>query len=167
VLPLRISGIRELTPRVRAYELSAADGSRLPSVQAGAHLDVPVQLLSGAASTHRYSIAAYSEQRQTYEIAVLREDAGRGGSAAVHSRLRIGQTLHCGLPGNDFALHADTRPALLIAGGIGITPIQTSGAPVARHWSSLRAALCGALGPGGRLPAPIAGDVGPTFALSW
>jgi len=124
VLPLRISGIRELTPRVRAYELSAVDGSRLPPVQSGAHLDAPVQLLSGAASTRRYSITAYSEQRQAYEIAVLREDAGHGGSVAVHARFRIGLTLHCGLPGNDFALHADTRPALLIAGGIGITPVQ-------------------------------------------
>ncbi len=124
VLPLRISGIRELTPRVRVYELSATDASPLPPVQAGAHLDVPVQLPSGAASTRRYSIAAFSQQRQAYEIAVLREDAGRGGSAAVHDRFRIGQTLHCGLPGNDFALHADHRPALLIAGGIGITPIQ-------------------------------------------
>lgn len=124
VLPLRISGIRQMTPRVRAYELSAAGDSRLPPVQAGAHLDIPVQLPAGVASTRRYSITAYSEPRQTYEIAVLREDAGRGGSAAVHDRFRIGLTLRCGLPGNDFVLHTDTRPALLIAGGIGITPIQ-------------------------------------------
>jgi len=143
VLPLRISGIRELTPRVRAYELSATDGSRLPRVQAGAHIDVPVQLPSGAISTRRYSIAAFSEQRQVYEIAVLREDTGRGGSAAVHAGFRIGLTLHCGVPGNDFALHADTRPALLIAGGIGITPIRAmahqlraAGRPFELHYAA-------------------------------
>lgn len=123
-LPLRISGIRQLTPRVRAYELSAADGARLPPVQAGAHLDVPIQLSPGVTSTRRYSITVYSEQHQTYEIAVLRENTGRGGSAAVHDRFQIGQTLHCGMPGNDFSLHTDARPTILFAGGIGITPIQ-------------------------------------------
>ncbi len=124
VLPLRISSVRELTPRVRAYVLRAADGSELPPVQAGAHLDVPVVLPSGVVSTRRYSITSYSAQRQTYEIAVLREAAGHGGSAAVHARFQVGLTLRCGLPGNNFVLHADARPALLIAGGIGITPIQ-------------------------------------------
>ena len=91
--------MRELTPRVRAIELRAPDGSALPPVLAGAHLDVPVRLANGAASTRRYSITTFDGQHHTYEIAVLREDGGRGGSAAVHAGFRLGLTLHCAYRG--------------------------------------------------------------------
>ncbi len=124
MLPLRISAVRQLTPRVRAFELRAPDGGELPAVRAGAHIDVPVRLVGGTTSTRRYSITSPPDQRQYYEIAVLREDVGRGGSAAVHASFQLGLLLHCALPGNDFGLHDDARPAVLIAGGIGITPLQ-------------------------------------------
>ena len=124
-LALEIAGIRQLTPRVRAYELRAADGGDLPPVGAGAHLDVPVRLADGREDGRRYSIASDPARREVYEIAVLREDAGTGGSAAVHRDFRLGLRLNCALPGNDFPLHDDARPALLVAGGIGITPIRS------------------------------------------
>ena len=123
-LSLRITGIRQLTPRVRAYELRSLDGSDLPTVRAGSHIDVPVQLRNGSASTRRYSIASDPGCHHAYEIAVLREDKGSGGSVAAHSDFQLGMTLHCGQPGNDFALDEDDRPVVLIAGGIGITPIK-------------------------------------------
>jgi ferredoxin-NADP reductase/predicted pyridoxine 5'-phosphate oxidase superfamily flavin-nucleotide-binding protein len=123
-LALRISGVRQLTPRVRAYELSAPEGSDLPPVAAGSHIDVPVRLSSGVVSQRRYSIAANPSRRDAYEIAVLREDMGSGGSMAVHASFRLGQVLNCNAPGNDFMLHGDARPTVLIAGGIGITPIR-------------------------------------------
>lgn len=124
-LPLRISGVRQLTPRVRAYELRSLDGSELPPVRAGSHLDVPLHLRNGTLSTRRYSISSNPRRRDAYEIAVLREDAGSGGSTAVHASYQLDMVLHCGLPGNDFALTADAdAPVLLIAGGIGITPIK-------------------------------------------
>ncbi len=123
-LALQISAVRQLTPRVRAFELRAADGAELPLVQAGAHLDVPVPLAGGVTSTRRYSITSHPQQRSVYEIAVLREDAGRGGSVAVHAAFQLGLILNCQAPGNGFPLHADTRPTVLIAGGIGITPLQ-------------------------------------------
>jgi len=123
-LALRITGIRQLTPRVRAYELRSLDGSDLPAVPAGSHIDLPVQLRNGSASTRRYSIASDPGNRDAYEIAVLREDKGSGGSVAVHAGFQVGMTLHCGQPGNDFALDEDDRPTVLIAGGIGITPIK-------------------------------------------
>jgi ferredoxin-NADP reductase len=59
-----------------------------------------------------------------YEIAVLREDDGRGGSRAIHETWQIGTQLRVSPPINHFPLHADTRPAVLIGGGIGITPIK-------------------------------------------
>jgi ferredoxin-NADP reductase/predicted pyridoxine 5'-phosphate oxidase superfamily flavin-nucleotide-binding protein len=123
-LALQISGVRQLTPRVRAFELRAASGSALPAVSAGSHLDVPMRLSNGVLSSRRYSITSPPDRRDAYEIAVLREDAGSGGSAALHADFRLGLTLHCSMPGNDFVLHDDERPAMLVAGGIGITPLQ-------------------------------------------
>ncbi|WP_174999356.1 2Fe-2S iron-sulfur cluster-binding protein [Rugamonas aquatica] len=123
-LALTISGVRQLTPRVRSYELRSADGKPLPPTKAGAHIDMPVTLPGGAIGTRRYSIASDPGMANSYEIAVLREDGGSGGSQAIHAEYRLGMTLHCAMPGNDFALSQGALPALLIAGGIGITPLK-------------------------------------------
>jgi ferredoxin-NADP reductase/predicted pyridoxine 5'-phosphate oxidase superfamily flavin-nucleotide-binding protein len=137
-LELVISGVRRLTPRIRAYELRDPEGGELPALQAGAHLEVPVQLENGKTATRRYSIASDPVRRDAYEIAVLREDAGTGGSRAVHESFALGLRLRCGLPRNDFALHDDARPAMLIAGGIGITPIKAMAHALRQRGSDVR-----------------------------
>lgn len=109
---------------MRAYELRSPEGGQLPEVQAGSHIHVPVRLESGVTSTRRYSISSNPGRPDSYEIPALREDAGSGGSAAVHAKYELGMLLRIRLPGNDFPLHDDERPAVLIAGGIGITPIK-------------------------------------------
>ena len=124
-LELVVSGVRQLAPRVRAFELRHPKGGELPAVEPGSHLRVPVRLPSGDMVDRHYSIASNPVRRDIYEIAVLREDAGSGGSAAVHDCYRIGTRLRIDMPGNHFGLHGDERPALLIAGGIGITPIKS------------------------------------------
>jgi ferredoxin-NADP reductase len=123
-LELVISGVRQLTPRVRAYELRDPDGGDLPPVTAGAHLQVPVRLASGELTERHYSIASNPARPDAYEIAVLREEEGRGGSRAVHDSFAIGTVLRTGRPENHFPLHEDDTPAVLIAGGIGITAIK-------------------------------------------
>jgi len=124
-LELVISGVRQLAPRVRAFELRDPRGEQLPAVEPGSHLRVPVRLPSGTMVDRHYSIASNSARRDAYEIAVLREDEGSGGSAAVHESYQLGTRLHIDMPGNHFGLHDDERPTLLIAGGIGITPIKS------------------------------------------
>ncbi|MEH6585709.1 MAG: pyridoxamine 5'-phosphate oxidase family protein [Halioglobus sp.] len=124
-LELVVSGVRQLAARVRAFELRHPQGDELPAVEPGSHLRVPVRLPSGEMVDRHYSIASNPGRRDIYEIAVLREQAGSGGSAAVHDSYRIGTRLRIDMPGNHFGLHADERPALLIAGGIGITPIKS------------------------------------------
>ena len=123
-LELTITGMRQLTPRVRAFELSSPSGAELLGFEAGAHLTVPVRLSNGELSTRHYSICSDPADTRVYEIAVLREENGQGGSIAVHEQFALGMRLKCGLPKNHFTLHTDSRPAILIAGGIGITPIK-------------------------------------------
>ena len=122
-LKLVVTGVRQMTPRVRAFELRAPDWSDLPPVTAGAHIAVPVRLADGSEVTRQYSLVSHPQRRDMYEIAVLREAAGRGASAAIHATWQIGTRLALDHPVNQFPLHGDDRYAVLIAGGIGITPI--------------------------------------------
>jgi hypothetical protein len=139
--------MRQLTPRVRAYELRSPEGSELPPATAGAHLAVPVRLADGAEVTRQYSLTSHAQRRDLYEIAVLREEAGRGASAAIHATWQLGTRLALELPVNQFPLHDDDRHAVLIAGGIGITPIKamaealkTRGNSFELHYSARAAA---------------------------
>lgn len=123
-LALRVSGVRQLTPSVRAFELRSADGSPLPAVVAGAHIDLPVCLADGTDSTRSYSIASSPHRTDAYEIAVQREPAGSGGSVAVHESFTLGLRINASMPRNRFPLAETSHRAVLIAGGIGITPIR-------------------------------------------
>lgn len=141
-LQVEITGIRQLTPRVRAYTLRAADGGDLPAFEAGAHLVVPVRLPDGSTATRQYSIASDPAIRDHYELAVLREEDGRGGSAAIHAQWQLGTRLALDPPANQFPLHGSAPFSLLIAGGIGITPIKamahalkSAGRPFALHYA--------------------------------
>ncbi len=121
-----VQGLRQLTPRVRAFTLAAPDGQPLPPFAAGAHIQVPVRLADGILATRSYSLTNLPlphEATQAYEIAVLREDDGEGGSAYLHDMLQLGATFRVGLPYNGFPLADQADHHVLIAGGIGITPI--------------------------------------------
>jgi len=123
-LELVITGIRQLTPEVRAYELRRPDYSDLPEVVAGSHIEIPVPGAGSRHETRPYSISSNPNRRDIYEIAVRLDPAGRGGSRAIHEGYALGMHIHAGLPKNAFAMHDDDRPAVLIAGGIGITPMK-------------------------------------------
>ena len=123
-LALAITGVRQMTPRIRAYELRADNWGDLPPAEAGAHIEVPVRLADGSVTTRQYSLVTDPGRRDMYEIAVLRESDGNGGSQAIHETWQIGTRLRVAQPINHFPLHTDSRPAVLIAGGIGITPIK-------------------------------------------
>ncbi|MDP1665451.1 MAG: pyridoxamine 5'-phosphate oxidase family protein [Methylobacter sp.] len=123
-LPLTITGIRQLTPRIRAYELRHADGEPLPGYRAGAHLRVPIALANGDVTSRTYSLTDAPDDPDCYRIAVLRMDDSEGGSSALHDGWQLGTRINVDAPDNYFSLHDDGRPALLIAGGIGITPLK-------------------------------------------
>lgn len=123
-LSLIVAGMRQLTPRVRAYQLQEANGKPLPEFEPGAHLLVPVKLDDGSLSSRHYSISSDPSRHDFYEIAVLSDENGRGGSQAIHRTFQLGTLLKLEQSTNHFPLHKSSEPALLIAGGIGITPLK-------------------------------------------
>lgn len=108
-----------LTADVVLICLRRPDGSALPHFQAGAH----VLLTVTPGVTRAYSLCGDPADNSEYVIAVRRESAGRGGSQALHERAIVGTTFSISAPRNHFPLVAGAQHHLLIAGGIGITPL--------------------------------------------
>ncbi|WP_339671301.1 pyridoxamine 5'-phosphate oxidase family protein [Dasania marina] len=142
-LSLIITGIRQLTPTVRAYELRSANGDQLPNITAGSHIKMPITLNDGSKTHRHYSICSNPARRDIYEIAVQIKAHSSGGSAAIHQQYQLSTQLNCALPANYFDMHIEKQqPVILIAGGIGITPIKAiaqllieNGNPVHLHYA--------------------------------
>ncbi|MEQ8286670.1 PDR/VanB family oxidoreductase [Thalassospira sp.] len=117
-----IQQVHDLTDRIRGFDLVAADGASLPPCDPGAHIKVTVTDNTGQTAKRSYSVINPG-QTDRYQIAVLREVEGDGGSLFMHQHLQIGSVVDIELPQNDFPLVADATKTILIAGGIGITPI--------------------------------------------
>ncbi|MEZ5792761.1 MAG: cytochrome P450/oxidoreductase [Nitratireductor sp.] len=93
-------------------------GRELPKWTAGSHID----LINGGYS-RKYSLCGDPEDRSCYQVAILLEKEGRGGSAYFHSAIKTGSTIGITGPHNLFRLDDAAERYVLIAGGIGITPI--------------------------------------------
>lgn len=117
-LMLRVTRRVEEADGVCSFELVPQDDRTLPAFAAGAHIDVHV----APGLVRQYSLSNDPAERHRYRIAVLREPASRGGSAGMHDSVRTGDILRVSAPRNHFPL-ADAPHSLLLAGGIGVTPI--------------------------------------------
>lgn len=127
-IQVQVTQVQALNPLVRSITLRARDGAALPGFGAGAHVRVQVALADGASDWRHYSLislngapAAAGAPTQ-YQIAVRREDEGRGGSRFMHA-LQVGDALTIEPPRNDFPLGEHAGGILLVAGGIGVTPL--------------------------------------------
>jgi ferredoxin-NADP reductase len=98
----------------------APDGALLPAFEAGAHIDV----VTGGGHRRSYSLANDPQERNRYVIGVLREKAGRGGSAWMHDNVKAGDTITVMPPLNNVPLAESAGEHILIGGGIGITPMK-------------------------------------------
>lgn len=104
---------------VMSLDLRPVVRQPLPAFTAGSHIEL--QLRSGL--VRHYSLANSQHERHRYCVAVQKEAAGRGGSRFIHETLRPGDVLSITPPRNNFALVEAAAESVLIAGGIGITPI--------------------------------------------
>ncbi len=123
-----VTGARLLTPRIRELLLTSADGQPLPPYEPGSHISVAVAGESGGAPERRdYSLiggaAEIDDPPQTYRIAVERRAAGGGTSRFLHDGIGLGAQLAVAAPRNAFPLSLHPASRVLVAAGIGITPI--------------------------------------------
>ncbi len=103
-MKLTVSRIRVEAERVRSLELRSVGAEQLPSFTPGSHLAIQVQLQSGQTEQRRYSILSDGEDSTRYEIAVLREANGRGGSRFMHEAVGEGDLMEVSEPKNEFPL---------------------------------------------------------------
>lgn len=116
---MRLRSITYAARDTHLFEFIREDGGALPAASPGAHVDL--QLANGL--TRSYSLLNSGASPQAYVVGVKRDPQGRGGSRFVHEQLRVGALQAVSAPRNHFPLCEDADHSVLIAGGIGITPI--------------------------------------------
>ncbi|MDP3874864.1 MAG: PDR/VanB family oxidoreductase [Methyloversatilis sp.] len=119
LFPVRVARKTVETLDICTFELVDVHGGALPPFSAGAHVDVEVK--SGL--VRQYSLCNDPAETHRYLIGVLRDPASRGGSVAMHTLVEEGMLINISAPKNHFALAREARRSLLLAGGIGVTPI--------------------------------------------
>ncbi len=119
VLRVEIVTVDNMAGDVALYEFAALDGQPLPEWTAGAHLDIVV----APEFLRQYSMSGDPADRSKYQIGVLREDQGRGGSALLHRIFTKGRKIFISKPINHFPLEHSASKSFLMGGGIGITPM--------------------------------------------
>ncbi|MFV2052092.1 2Fe-2S iron-sulfur cluster-binding protein [Aliiroseovarius sp. YM-037] len=148
VMQVVLSKAEHMTDSVTKYEFAMPDGSDMPPVTAGAHIDVVV----APEFFRQYSLSGDPADRSKYQIAVLREDTGRGGSRLLHRIFEEGRRVFISKPINHFPLDETASFTFLMGGGIGITPmiamahrLHAIGAEFALHYSCSKRANAGFL----------------------
>lgn len=127
-LSLQVIEARSVNPLIRLLRLRRADGGPLPPFSPGAHVRVRVRL-DGGEVWRSYSLVCldpeprYFDAPDVYTLAVRREERGRGGSRFIHERVAVGDVMTVLPPRNDFPLREHAGTAVLVAGGIGVTPL--------------------------------------------
>lgn len=134
-LNVRVQERRVVADGVVAIELRAVDGYELTPFAAGSHIDVelPVRDAHGHFIVRQYSLCNDPAEHDRYVIGVGRDANTRGGSAYLHDSLKVGDVVHISTPRNHFQLYEPAPSSVLVAGGIGVTPMLA----MARRLSAL------------------------------
>jgi ferredoxin-NADP reductase len=118
-LSLRVKSITWETKNIHSIVLESLDEQALPAFSAGAHIDLTLK----PNLSRSYSLIGDGGNSSCYVIAVAKDENSRGGSRYVHESLRVGDPVQVSQPRNNFPLIDTTSLSVLIAGGIGITPL--------------------------------------------
>lgn len=123
---------------IRSFELVDPEGADLPPFEAGAHIDVHVP----GGYTRQYSLCDSPSQRKHYRVAVLDAPDGRGGSRALHEKVRAGDLIQVSEPRNLFPLQHGAKRSVLLAGGIGVTPMMAMAEELQRRGERFELHYC-------------------------
>jgi vanillate O-demethylase ferredoxin subunit len=137
-LNVRVARKQAEATDICTFELVQQNGDTLPAFSAGSHIDV--HMPNGI--TRQYSLCNDPRESHRYVIGVLRDPNSRGGSQAMHDALGEGSTLRIGAPKNHFPLAHGAAHSVLIAGGIGVTPILCMAERLAVTGSSFEMHYC-------------------------
>ena len=118
VMKLRVDDVRPSTSDVSVFTLRHPRRTHLPAFAPGAHVDL--RLPDGR--IRQYSLCGDPADTTAYQIAIKREDAGRGASRWAHEALAPDAIVPVSAPRNNFPLAPGATRHVLIAGGIGVTP---------------------------------------------
>lgn len=138
IMKLRVAEARFVTDDTLLLRLVHQSRPQLPAWTAGAHVD----LLLPDGKVRQYSLCGDPADRGSYTIAVKREEAGRGGSAWIQESLVEGALANVSAPRNNFALAEAASHHLLVAGGIGVTPILAMARALAVAGASFHVHYC-------------------------
>lgn len=116
---VRIDALIDAAQDIRCFRVSRVDGQPFDAYEPGAHIDVTAP--SGI--TRQYSLCGNPDERGSYLFAVKKEAQSRGGSRSLHDDVSVGAELSIGTPRNLFRLADDASEHVLVAAGIGITPL--------------------------------------------
>lgn len=125
---VRVARKEAVSDRAVLLELLAVDGALLEPFPPGAHIDLHI----GAGVVRQYSLVDVERSTGAYVICVQREPAGRGGSIAVHESIREGDTVEISFPRNTFAMDTSAGRVVLLAAGVGVTPLVSMAAHLHR-----------------------------------
>ena len=137
-ITVRVQAMRFEAQGIVSVELVSPEGAELPAFAAGSHIDL--HLPNGVVRS--YSLSNSPLERRRYVIGVLHDRNSRGGSRYVHEQLRVGSTIQIGAPRNNFPLDETAAHTVLIAGGIGITPIYSMLNELRRMGKSVELLYC-------------------------
>jgi ferredoxin-NADP reductase len=143
-IEVTVSGLRAVARDVLAVELRHKSGQPLPGARAGAHIDVA--LPNGLVRQYSLVNAVGQASMDCYVVAVGWDVGSRGGSVWIHEKLKVGQALRVSAPRNLFDMAPEHRRVLLLAGGIGVTPIYAMAQACTQQglafdlWASARSA---------------------------
>ena len=136
-LSVRVAAKKSVATDITTFELVDIEGKALPPFSAGSHIDVHV----ADGLVRQYSLCNDPAEKHRYLIGVLRDVGSRGGSAGMHDRVQQGDVVRISAPKNHFPLAHGASSSLLLAGGIGVTPIlcmaerlASSGAEFEMHY---------------------------------
>jgi len=136
-MKVRLANKRDVATDICEFELVSVDGSALPVFTAGAHIDVHV----ADGLIRQYSLCNAPGETHRYCVGVLRDPQSRGGSVGMHA-LTVGTEIEISAPRNHFPLADAAKHSILLAGGIGVTPILCMAEALAASGASFEVHYC-------------------------